>query len=270
MPDGFLPGGKTMVRREKSNYIIQSVAHALDVLEEFRGETDELGVTELSKKLKLHKHNVFRILATLQSRNYIEQNKSNDNYKLGVKCLELGQTFIHQRGLLKQSKGVLVELAELTGETCYISIMRGNEVVYLDVAEGTSTVRVVSRVGLHMPVYATAAGKAMVSFESDDEITKRFSGEFKRFTKYTRASIPELIQDLKEVRERGYATDLEEFEEGLRCVAAPIRDYTRKVIGAISLSGPANRISDERIVEMLAPAIVRATSSLCARLGFRE
>ena len=66
-----------MVRRDKSNYIIQSVSHALDVLEQFRGEEDELGVTELSKRLKLHKNNVFRILATLQSRNYIEQNSYN-------------------------------------------------------------------------------------------------------------------------------------------------------------------------------------------------
>src|SRR5660398_318512 len=78
--------GISMVRRDKSNYIIQSVAHALDVLEEFLDETEELRVTELSKKLKLHKNNVFRILATLQSRNYIEQNRSNDNYRLGIKC----------------------------------------------------------------------------------------------------------------------------------------------------------------------------------------
>ena len=259
-----------MVRRDKSNYIIQSVSHALDVLEEFRGEVDELGVTELSKKLKLHKNNVFRILATLQSRNYIEQNKSNDNYKLGIKCLELGQTFIHQRGLLKQAKGVLRELAELTGETSYISFLRGNEVVYLDVFEGTSTVRVVSRVGFHMPIHATAAGKAMISYESDDEVAKRFPGEIKRYTKNTRTSIDELFQDLKDVRQKGYATDLEELEEGLRCVAAPIRDYTRKVIGSISLSGPANRLSDERIAEVLGPAVIRSTSALSARLGFRE
>ncbi|MGB5993775.1 MAG: helix-turn-helix domain-containing protein, partial [Candidatus Deferrimicrobiaceae bacterium] len=78
-----------MVRRDKSNYIIQSVSHALDVLEEFQGDVDELGVTELSKKLKLHKNNVFRILATLQSRNYIEQNKANENYRLGLNCLHL-------------------------------------------------------------------------------------------------------------------------------------------------------------------------------------
>lgn len=258
------------MRRDKSNYIIQSVAHALDVLEEFRGETDELGVTELSKKLKLHKNNVFRILATLQSRNYIEQNKSNDNYRLGVKCLELGQTFIHQRGLLKQAKSILQELASSTGETSYISFLRGNEVVYLDAVEGTSTVRVVSRVGLHMPLYATAAGKALVAFESDEELARRFSGEIRRFTRNTKATLDELKKDFQAVRENGYATDLEEFEEGLRCLASPIRDYTRKVVGAISVSGPAHRLPDDRIAGVVAPEVVRAAEALSARLGFRE
>jgi len=259
-----------MVRRDKSNYIIQSVAHALDVLEEFRGDMDELGVTELSKKLKLHKNNVFRILATLQSRNYIEQNRSNDNYRLGIKCLELGQTFIRQRGLLKQAKPILQELAEKTGETSYISILRGNEVVYLDAVETSSTVRVISRVGLHMPVHATAAGKALVAFESDEELQKRFPGEIPRYAKATKTDFGELMKEFAAVRERGYATDLEEFEEGLRCIASPVRDYTRRVVGAVSVSGPAHRLSDEKIAQLVGPEVERAGRALSTRLGFRE
>jgi len=259
-----------MVRRDKSNYIIQSVSHALDVLEEFHGDVDELGVTELSKKLKLHKNNVFRILATLQSRNYIEQNKANENYRLGIRCLELGQTFIHQRGMLKQANPVLQELAEKTGETSYVSIMRGNEVVYLDSVEPKTTVRVVSRLGFHMPTHATAAGKVLVAFESEEDLRKRFSGELKSYTKNTFRTVEELFRDLEAVREKGYATDLEEFEEGLRCVASPIRDYTRKVIGALSVSGPAHRLSDEKIQTIFGAEVVRLGKELSIRLGFRE
>ena len=259
-----------MVRRDKSNYIIQSVSHALDVLEEFHGDVDELGVTELSKKLKLHKNNVFRILATLQSRNYIEQNKASENYRLGIRCLELGQTFIHQRGMLKQANPVLQELAEKTGETSYVSIMRGNEVVYLDSVEPKTTVRVVSRLGFHMPTHATAAGKVLVAFESEEDLRKRFSGELKNYTKNTFRTVEELFRDLEAVRERGYATDLEEFEEGLRCVASPIRDYTRKVIGALSVSGPAHRLSDEKIQTIFGAEVVRLGKELSIRLGFRE
>jgi len=259
-----------MVRRDKSNYIIQSVSHALDVLEEFHGDVDELGVTELSKKLKLHKNNVFRILATLQSRNYIEQNKASENYRLGIRCLELGQTFIHQRGMLKQANPVLQELAEKTGETSYVSIMRGNEVVYLDSVEPETTVRVVSRLGLHMPTHATAAGKVLVAFESEEDLRKRFSGELKSYTKNTFRTVEELFRDLEAVREKGYATDLEEFEEGLRCVASPIRDYTRKVIGALSVSGPAHRLADEKIQTIFGAEVVRLGKELSIRLGFRE
>lgn len=259
-----------MVRRDKSNYIIQSVAHALDVLEEFRGEMDELGVTELSKKLKLHKNNVFRILATLQSRNYIEQNRTNDNYRLGIKCLELGQTFIHQRGLLKQAQPILHELAETSAETSYLSILRTNDVVYLDAVETTSTVRVVSRVGLHMPIHSTAAGKALIAFESEDELRKRFHSELPRFTKNTIVNSEELLNNLARVRECDYATDLEEFEDGLRCIASPVRDYTRKVIAALSVSGPAHRLSDERIAQTIGPEVARCGKLLSMRLGFRE
>ncbi len=259
-----------MVRRDKSNYIIQSVAHALDVLEEFRGDLDELGVTELSKKLKLHKNNVFRILATLQSRNYIEQNKTNDNYRLGIKCLEIGQTFIHQRGLLKQAQPILHELAENSGETSYLSILRGSDVVYLDAVETTSTVRVISRVGLHMPIHATAAGKALVAFESEEELRKRFHPGLSRYTKNTILHMEELLKNLAAVGEREYATDLEEFEDGLRCIASPVRDYTRKVIAALSVSGPAHRLSDEKIEQSVGPEVSRCAKVLSTRLGFRE
>jgi DNA-binding IclR family transcriptional regulator len=88
-----------MAKREKESYVIQSVTNALNLLGEFKGDRDELGVTELSKKLNLHKNNIFRLLATLEAKGYIEQNRATENYRLGVKSLELGQTFIKQLGL---------------------------------------------------------------------------------------------------------------------------------------------------------------------------
>jgi hypothetical protein len=93
------------MRREKVNYVIQSVAHALDVLEQFADpHTAELGVTELSKRLKLHKNNVFRLLATLESRGYIEQNRATENYRLGIRCLQLGQAYVGNMGFVSQAR----------------------------------------------------------------------------------------------------------------------------------------------------------------------
>src|ERR671914_2140058 len=131
-----------MVRREKANYVIQSVSHALDVLEQFNGSVDEIGVTELSKRLKLHKNNVFRRLATLESRGYIEQNKVTENYRLGLRCLQLGKTYVHQIGFLEQAKLVLQELVTDTQESAFAALRKGKDIVPLDFLEPERAVRV--------------------------------------------------------------------------------------------------------------------------------
>ena len=120
------------MRREKSNYVIQSVSHALDVLEQFSSEADELGVTELSKRLKLHKNNVFRLLATLESRGYIEQNRTTENYRLGIRCLQIGQSYAEHTGLLRQARPVLRELVRQSRETAYVAVPRRNAIVPID------------------------------------------------------------------------------------------------------------------------------------------
>src|SRR5437016_11290161 len=135
------------VQREKTNYVIQSVAHALDVLEQFYGELDELGVTELSKRLKLHKNNVFRLLATLESRGYIEQNKATENYRLGIRCLQLGQTYVNQMGLLRQARPILEDVSKQSKENTYVAVMRRASVVPLAVVESKLPVRITSNVG---------------------------------------------------------------------------------------------------------------------------
>src|SRR5947208_10943839 len=135
-----------MVRREKSNYVIQAVAHALDVLEQFHGD-GELGVTELSQRLKLHKNNVFRILATLEFRGYIEQNRSTENYRLGTKCLQLGQTYIQHMGLLQQARPIMVDVVKTCRESTYVAVMRKGQAVPLDMIEAAQPVRIAPHVG---------------------------------------------------------------------------------------------------------------------------
>jgi IclR family KDG regulon transcriptional repressor len=260
-----------MARKEKSEYIIQAVSHALDLLEQFHGEVDELGVTELSKRLKLHKNNVFRLLATLESRGYIEQNTATENYRLGLKALELGQTFIKQMGLLRQAKPILDNIVGKCNETSYVAIFKEGHVVYLDVVETDMTVRVVSRVGSRLPAYCTAAGKVHLAFMSEDEINELLPNhEFKTFTASTISNRDALKEELKKVLEQGYAVDDEELDLGVRCVAAPIRDYTRRIVGAISVSGPSMRISNDRIENELVPLVLGAAEELSTRLGFHR
>jgi IclR family KDG regulon transcriptional repressor len=256
-----------MVRREKTNYIIQSVSHALDVLEQFTGEPDELGVTELSKRLKLHKNNVFRLLATLEARGYIEQNKATENYRLGIRCLRLGQRFVTQTGLLRQARPVMHQVTRACRETSFITVMRDGCAIALDAVEAEQPVRMVSRIGDPLPLHCTAVGKMHLAF-ADDELRASLPEALQKFTDKTLADRQALGQQLKKIAESGFAVDLGEHIEDVRSVAVPIRDYTRAVVGSLAVSGPAYRLSQERIEKEIVPLMLKAGRELSTRLGF--
>ena len=257
-----------MVRREKSNYVIQSVSHALDVLEQFYGSVDEIGVTELSKRLKLHKNNVFRLLATLEARGYIEQNKITENYRLGLRCLQLGQTFIHQMGLLLQSRGVLEELSKATKESAYVAIRKGSAIIPLDFVEPARAVRVVSFLGNVLPPHCTAAGKVYLVFEPEGAPGQNLPDRLERYTDETIVDRNALREQMKMIGESGYAIERGEFAEDVNAVAVPIRDYTRSLVGALAVVGPAHRFSNDAVNNEIAPVLLKAGGDLSKRLGF--
>ena len=257
------------MKKDKSLYIIQSVTHALDLLEQFRGDVDELGVTELSKRLGLQKNNVFRLLATLEARHYIEQNRHTENYRLGLKGLELGQTVIKQMGLHRHSRPVLESLVKDCNETCYVAIQKGQHVFYLDAVESAHPVRVIPRVGVMLPVYCTAAGKVLLASVTDQEQPHYARhGRLKKHAPHTITDRLEFQRHLEMIAAQGYALEDEELDEGVRGVAAPIRDYTRSFVGAISVSGPTMRFSDARMQEELVPLVKKAADEISLRLGF--
>jgi DNA-binding IclR family transcriptional regulator len=256
-----------MIRREKSNYIIRSVSHALDVLEQFYGDADELGVTELSQRLKLHKNNIFRLLATLESRGYIEQNKATENYRLGLRSLHLGQAYVSRMGLLRQARPVMEGLVKQVRESAYVAVSRQSGMVPLDGFEADQPVRLVSTIGETLPLHATAVGKTQLAFGSEEDLKTRLPETLKRFTAKTITERAALVQQLKGVVENGYAVDTGEYIEDVRAVAVPIRDYTGHVVGALAVSGPGYRMTAERMQKELASLVVKAGHDLSGRLG---
>lgn len=257
-----------MVRREKTNYVIQSVAHALDVIEQFAGEVEELGVTELSKRLKLHKNNVFRLLATLESRGYIEQNKATDNYRLGIRCLQIGQTYVSQTGLLRQAHPIMESVVRQCQETVYLSLVRRGAVVPVQSIEADRPVRAISLLGQALPLHCTAAGKVHLAFESEEEIKSSLPETLVRHTESTLVRRSELLADLRKVAERGWAIESGEFLPDLRSIAVPIRDYTRTVVGSLSITAPEYRLPLERIEAEVAAIALAAGRDLSSRLGY--
>ncbi len=255
-------------RKEKSEYVVQSVDRALDILEAFNYQEEELGVTELSQKLGLHKNNVFRLLATLECRGYIEQERTG-NYRLGIKTFEVANIFLHHLGLRRQARPVLEDLVNRCDETAYLAILDGPEVVYVLMHETSQTVRIVPRLGHRVPAHCTASGKIQLAYESRDHLAQIFEGHaLKAYTARTIDNFDKLMTNLKDVARLGYAVDNEELEEGVRCVAAPVRDYSHRVVAGVGLSGPVSRFSLERIEKELVPLVKEAGAKISQRLGY--
>ncbi|MEK6743145.1 MAG: IclR family transcriptional regulator [Nitrospirota bacterium] len=258
------------MKREKANYLIQSVSHALDILESFTKTEDELGVTALSKRLGLHKNNVFRLLATLEHRGYIEQNRTTENYRLGPKTLQLGSIFIEQRECRRQARPVLEELMAGTGETAVVAVLRANKVIYMDSVESNRTVRAVSRIGAMLPAHCTAVGKVQLSFLPSGEIERLYPDrELSLKTTLTLQTREALMNALAAIREKGYAIENEECDLEVKSVAAPVRDFSKNVIAAVGIVAPANRLSEEHLEKNGFIAQVQAAAmALSEKLGY--
>src|SRR5262245_30846684 len=214
------------MKKPKGDYAIQTVVNAMRLLEAFHDE-EELGVTELSRLLGLHKNNVFRLLATLEAQGYIEQSNLSDRYRLGVKTQELGQAFLRGRTLLRRGRPILMSLANELRETTHLAALRDFEVVHLDGALGDQLVMTRPRVGERLPAHCTALGKVLIGCASE-EVREAYdrsltgAGGWVARTDATIVDRDKLFEHLRMVAGAGFALDLEECEPGLCCAAAPV------------------------------------------------
>jgi len=259
-------------KKSKSDYVIQTVSHALRLFEEFRME-DELGVTELSRRLNLHKNNVFRLLATLEQRGYIEQSSANERYRLGAKCLELGETFCRSHSLLDQARPIVRNLAREVGETVHLAQMTSFEVVHVDAQVHQQPVLTPSRVGQRLPVHCTALGKVLLglaperSRQSYDEAVAAGRVLSPR-TRATIVDATKLFEHVRTVAGQGYALDVEECEEGLSCAAVPVYDRTGLAVAALSISGPSFRLGIDELLRDIVPKLTASADRLSHDLGY--
>ncbi|HKK50918.1 MAG TPA: IclR family transcriptional regulator [Myxococcota bacterium] len=263
--------------KPKSEYAIQTVSNALRMLEVLQSET-EIGVSDLARRLGLHKNNAFRLLATLELSGFVQQSPATELYRLGPACLVLGRAYSRSHGLMNAARPVLEELAAREGETAHLAILQDREVVHLDGALPERHVLSRLRVGARLPAHCTALGKTLLSARMaariDPSGSEAEAGDpgldglpLQPFTEATIVDPEKLIEHLRAVQLHGYAIDSEEFAAGLCCVAAPVRDGNARVIAALSLSGPSARFSEERLHGEAASAIMTAATGLSRELG---
>jgi len=244
--------------------IVKSVQRAVRILESFNPDVRELGITELSKKLKIPKSTVYNILNTLALEGIVEKNRENQRYRLGLTLFELGNIARANFELRSVATSYLKELNRQLDETVHLTILDKGEVLYIECFESTKRLRTYSVIGIRAPLHCTAVGKAILAFLPEDEVDKIILTKgLEKFTENTITDPQELKEQLREIRFRGYSTDNMEHEEGVRCVGAPIHNQEGKVFASISVSGPSQRLTLERI-----PAIselVMATANEISR-----
>jgi len=260
------------MKKQKIDYSIQTVANGLKLLEAFRNE-EELGVTELSRRLDLHKNNVFRLLATLELAGYIEQSSTSERYRLGTSCLELGQSYLRSRSLLRGARPLLAEVATRSGESCHLGVMRDFYVVHIDGVGSDQLIGSGLRIGQRLPVHCTALGKVLLgcapeSFHRDFTLQREHELSLGARTPATIVDSQKFFDQLRTTALRGYALDREECESGLSCAAAPVYGEEGQIVAAISVSGPAFRMGEERLLSEIVPLVTDAAGRLSRELGF--
>ncbi|CUS80758.1 transcriptional regulator, IclR family [Candidatus Kryptonium thompsonii] len=224
-----------------------SIEKAFAILSVFsqNGGRFELGVGEISKILKMHKSTVHRFLRSMEKVGVIERNNETGKYRLGLKLYELGNSVSLKKIMVDRARKYLEDLHWYLNETVHFATLKNGEVVYLDKIIADRNFVIISEVGKRLPAHCTGLGKAMLAFLPESDV-KRIIKEkgLKKFTKNTITNKKDLFEELKKIRECGYAIDNEEIEDGLRCIAAPIFNGDGEVIAAVSISGPSSRINE--------------------------
>ena len=249
--------------------MVESADRVLRVLESFAPNEKDVSLGELAERVRLPKSSVHRLLAALMAHGFVEREASTRRYRLGIRLFELGSAAIHERGLHNAAHPVLEELSISTGETCHLAVLSGLEAVYVYKVDGPSSVVMSSRVGGRAPCHATSIGKVLAAWAGEDLVRQLLAQPLRRYTAHTITTGEGLDEELARVRSHGYAMDVEEFHDGLCCIAAPVREHSGRVVAALGIAGPHRRF-EERQLEGLATTVVRAAAALSRNLGYLE
>jgi DNA-binding IclR family transcriptional regulator len=238
------------------------VLHLADPSVDARG----LGLGELATALEINKSTLLRLLGPLTETRLVERNAETGRYRLGWRTAQLGQAYLERLDLRAAAHDVLTDLTGKSGETTHLVIADLPDVVYLDKVDPSRPVLMYSRIGNRQPAYRTAVGKAILCHSDIDVVRGVAARGMPARTPHTRTDLDALLADLELTRDRGFAVDDIENEPDIRCVAAPVFDHTGAVDCAISISGPASRVTPERIPE-LGRLVVASAEEISRRRG---
>lgn len=228
-----------------------SVIKAFELLEVFSEENSIWGVRDLAAKTGYNKSTVYRLLNTLNHLNIVHQD-TNEKYQLGSKLFALGNRVSIYSAIRNITQEPIKQVALDIQETILLSIVKENKVFHIDKADSLHGLQIKTSIGSYQPMHATASGKLLLAFSA--EISQKRILEHLPLEKYTKNTInkPEaLANELKRIKDVGYAIDLEELENGLVCIAIPIKNKKNNVIASLSASGPLSRFKMENVMKYI-------------------
>ena len=265
MPDDLLSPASTPAVDNRQN--VKSLFKMLDVLECFSAVDRALTVIEMARRTGLPRTTVHRIVDSLRALGFLEQDASRERYRLGLKLFELGNTALTNLPLYREARPYVDTLARLSGEDVHLCVFDGSQMVFVERAERDAgrPHNTVTRMEAS-PCHSTGVGKAALAFQPEVAVERVVRLGLRPFTRNTIVDAGALRRELAAIRARGYSIDDCEHEPDLRCVGAPIRNAAGRVFAAISASGPARRLPDERI-PILAEQVVAHAGAISARLG---
>ena len=251
----------------QNNELVSSVGRTMAILEALAAHPEESGLSEIAQKLDMSKSTVYRFLQSLKARGYVVQG-AEDRYRLSVRLFELGAQALPHLDIVREAEPGMRRINELTGETVHLGILDEGSIVYVHKIDSKYNLRMYSRIGRRAPLYCTGIGKVLMAWlEQPDLIAHLQEESFERRTVNTLTSIEAYLQEMEVVRAQGYAEDHEEFEDNMRCLAAPIRDRFGHVIGGMSVSFPCFRFREE-LKQDYVKRLMEATQQISGQLGW--
>ena len=247
---------------------LSSVTSALLVMKAFSAEEAEIGISSMAKRLGLAKSTVHRLAVTLAAEGFLEQNPDTGRYRLGLSLFTLGALARRRMDVSNVSRPLLGVLRDKFQEAATLAILSGDSIMYLHNLESGQAIGIRAHIGDLKPAFCTAEGRVLLAFSPPAVVAEMFKQSMSPRTSKTVTQPAALKRALEEVRLAGYAIDDEESEDGMRCVAAPVRDISGKVIAAVGLAAPTQRMT-KKDVRTMVPEVVATGEAVSLRLGWR-
>lgn len=246
---------------------VQSVRRALAVLKAFDDMQPDLGITEIAHKVSLSKSIVMRLVATLRDEGFLQRSPGSDKYRIGLAAFEIGNLYYLSASLRREAEALLQELAERFGYSAYLGTLSGDRAIYVSVIEGPGPIRVGPRIGSSAPAHTTAAGKALLAYQSPEDLERYLAtADLAPETPQSITSKGELRDELRAVRAQGFAINRGEHLHGVGAVGSPVLDRRGVAVASISVSFPLYLVPEDRWPG-IAAAVVDTAQQISRRMG---